>query len=129
MHAGPTIRPLKNAALVCFLPPCHLTTCLPASRRPGLRVLITAKQSTAFTPIFKTHKCYNFRYNIARKSFKTKDRPPIYLHNSLHKLAAPAEKRFLIATLSRIEMWSKSLESKEKTFSNSNKKRLFPRSG
>jgi hypothetical protein len=30
----------------------------------------------ASSPVFKTCKCYNLRYNLARKSFKTKDRPP-----------------------------------------------------
>jgi hypothetical protein len=78
MRSGTTTQLPKTAALLraplpCTLPPCHSLSQCPAERPLAPSFLATAMEP-ASSPIFKTRKCYNFRYNIARKSFKTKDR-------------------------------------------------------
>jgi hypothetical protein len=102
MRAGPTIRPRKTAAHVCSLPPCFT-----ASRSAGILPANWTLPSRA-----------NGESNL------NGERQPCQLEAGATE-SRRARRDFLIATPVRIESGSISLKAKEKTFSNSNKKRAF----
>ena len=100
MHIGPTIRPLKGAARLCFAPPCSLAS-LPRNAKIN-------------------------RHTKSAESCVSHSKQRTGAQINRHKNSSPtARSEILIETLPRIEMWSNSLKTKEKTFSNRNKNHSF----
>jgi len=94
MRNGTTTQPAKAAAQPCAprhrvahpqpdqilietLPRIEIAVTRSFKRRKHFLIETRLAVSFSGSPVFESRKSYNLRHNIARKSFKTKDRPQI----------------------------------------------------